>query len=180
MRLALTAPARRLASGQALADIFEEGWTPVLASVHREIDLWQRADETLGPEAVLRMLTLHGSRTESVGEWWGSGWYETATRRAIARAASNGSLPAAVSADFPDTEYLADTAAGHPDLLDDDTLVWITEAVFKEGSLRREAGLPVPPAMTLPEWAARDLLDMLRPDSEEDETPVAGAMLGDL
>ena len=94
VRLALTAPARRLANGQAFADIFEEGWTPILASVHRQIDLWQQADETLGPEAVLRMLTLHGSRTESVGEWWGSGWYETATRRAIARAVSNGSLPA--------------------------------------------------------------------------------------
>ena len=180
VRLALTAPARRLANGQALADIFEEGWTPILASVHRQIDLWQQADETLGPEAVLRMLTLHGSRTESVGEWWGSGWYETATRRAIARAVSNGSLPAAVSAVFPDAEYLADTAAGHPDLLDDDTFAWITEAVFKEGSLLRESRLPVPPTMTLPEWAARDLLDMLRPDSEEDETPVAGAMLGDL
>ncbi|MFD4661132.1 hypothetical protein ACFWP2_36590 [Kitasatospora sp. NPDC058444] len=51
---------------------------PVLASIHRQIDLWQRTDETLGPEAVLRMLTLNGSRSESVGEWRGSGWYETA------------------------------------------------------------------------------------------------------
>ncbi|HJD84314.1 hypothetical protein [Kitasatospora aureofaciens] len=177
VRLALTAPARRLADGQALADIFEEGWTPILASIHRQIDLWQRADETLGPEAVLRMLTLHGSRTESVGEWWGSGWYETATRRAIARAASSGSLPAAVTAAFPDTEYLADTVAGHPDLLDDDTFAWITEAVFKEGSLRREARLPVPPAMTLPDWAANDLVDNLSPDLEEDENPVTDTSL---
>ncbi|MET8630226.1 hypothetical protein ABZW30_42060 [Kitasatospora sp. NPDC004669] len=125
-----------------------------------------------GAATVLRMLTLHGSRTESVGEWWGSGWYETAARRAIAGAATNGTLPAAVTATFPDTEYLADTAAGHPDLLDDDTFAWITEAVFKEGSLRREAGLPVPPAMTLPDWAANDLVDNLCPDLEEDEHPV--------
>ncbi|MGW6915030.1 hypothetical protein ACWGB8_14640 [Kitasatospora sp. NPDC054939] len=172
VRLALTAPTRRLADGRALADILEEGWAPVLASIHRQIDLWQRADETLGPEAVLRMLTLHGSRTESVGEWWGSGWYETATRRAIARAAGDGTVPAAVTALFPDTEHLADTAAAHPDLLDDDTLDWITEAVFKEGSLRREARLPVPPAMTLPDWAAHDLLDNLRLDLEEDDPPV--------
>ncbi|MFE2729265.1 hypothetical protein [Kitasatospora sp. NPDC059327] len=48
----------------------------------------------------------------------------------------------------PDTEHLADTAAAHPDLLDDDTFDWIAEAVFKEGSLRREAGLPVPQAVT--------------------------------
>ncbi|MFF0416523.1 hypothetical protein ACFYUY_39620 [Kitasatospora sp. NPDC004745] len=180
VRLALTAPARRLAEGQALADIFEEGWTLILASIHRQIDLWQRADETLGPEAVLRMLTLHGSRTESIGEWWGSGWYETATRRAIARAASSGSLPAAVTAAFPDTEHLADTAAGHPDLLDDDTFAWITEAVFKEGSLRRQAGLPVPPATTLPDWAAHDLLDNLRADLDHNETPADNARLGRL
>ncbi|MFJ4795132.1 hypothetical protein [Kitasatospora purpeofusca] len=71
VRLVLMVPTRRLADGQALADILEEAWAPVLASIHRQIDLWPRADETLGPEAVLRMLTLHGSRTESVGEWWG-------------------------------------------------------------------------------------------------------------
>jgi hypothetical protein len=178
VRLVLTAPTRCLADGQALADIFEEGWAPILASIHREIDLWQRADETLGPEAVLRMLTLHGSRTESVGEWWGSGWYETAARRAVARAATSGSLPAAVSAVFPDAEHLAGTAAARPDLLDDDALAWITEAVFKEGLLLRKARLPVPPAMTLPVWAARDLLDMLRPDPDEDEPPAADGRLG--
>ncbi|MFJ4795131.1 hypothetical protein [Kitasatospora purpeofusca] len=60
-----------------------------------------------------------------------------------------------VKAVFPDTEHLADTAATHPDLLDDDTFEWITEAVFKEGSLRREARLPVPPAMTIPDWGSR-------------------------
>jgi hypothetical protein len=170
VRLALTAPGRRLADGQLLADIFEEGWAPILASIHRQVDLWQQVDETLGPDAVLRMLSLHGSRTESIGEWWGSGWYETAARRAIARAASNSSLPAVVPAVFPTAEHLADTAAGHPDLLDDDTLVWITEAIHAEEGLLRDAWLPVPPAATFPDWAAQDLLDILHPDSEEDES----------
>lgn len=32
------------AGGRAIAGVFEEGWAPVLASVHRQIDLWQRAD----------------------------------------------------------------------------------------------------------------------------------------
>ncbi|WP_416875964.1 hypothetical protein [Kitasatospora sp. SC0581] len=124
------------------------------------------------------MLTLHGSRTESVGEWWGSGWYVTATRRAIARAASDGGLPAEVSTVFPDTEHLAAMAAAHSGLLDDDVFAWITGAVFKEGSLRRKARLPVPSAMTLPEWAAHGLLDNLRPDLEEDEPPVTDASPG--
>ncbi|MGF1426438.1 hypothetical protein [Kitasatospora sp. LaBMicrA B282] len=178
VRLALTAPGRRLADGQLLADVFEEGWTPILASVHRQIDLWQQADETLGPDATLRMLSLHGSRTESVGEWWGSGWYESAVRRAVARATSDGSLPAAVPAVFPDAEHLADVAAGYPDLLDDDTFSWITKAVFKEQMLLQEARLPVPPAMTFQDWAAHDLLDILQPGPEEDEnsgTPDPGA-----
>ncbi|CAM5571303.1 hypothetical protein ACIG0C_09615 [Kitasatospora aureofaciens] len=55
-----------------------------------------------------------------------------------------------------------------------------TSSAFKEGSLRREARLSVPPAMTLPDWAAHDLLDVLRPDSDEDETPAADATLGRL
>ncbi|MEU4117750.1 hypothetical protein AB0F71_25045 [Kitasatospora sp. NPDC028055] len=177
VRLALTAPARRLADGSALSDVFEEVWVPILASIHRQIDLWQTADETLGPEAVLRLLTLHGSRTESVGEWWGSGWYETAARRAVARAAGNGSLPGAASVAFPDAERLADAAACHPDMLDDDTFAWLTEAIFEEESLRRDAQLPVPAAVTLPDWAAQDLLELLQPDTAED--PAEEARSGD-
>lgn len=155
----------RLADGRAVSDIFDEGWAPILASIHRQIDHWQTADETLGPETVLRPLTLHGFRTESVGGWWGSGWYESTARRAVARAAGNGGLPTA----FPDTERLADTAACHPDLLDDDTFSWLTEAVFEEESLRRDALLPVPAAVTLPDWAAQDLPDLLQPDIDEEE-----------
>ncbi|MFB7451346.1 hypothetical protein [Streptomyces sp. NPDC056194] len=76
MRLALTVPSRRLANGQALQDIFEEGWAPILASIHREIDHWQQVDENHGPEAALRLLSVHGSHSESIGGWWGSDWYE--------------------------------------------------------------------------------------------------------
>jgi hypothetical protein len=174
VRLALTAPGRRLADGQALRDIFEEGWDPILASIHRQIDLWQLADEMLGPEAVLRLLAVHGSRTESIGEWWGSGWYETAVRRAVSRAADNSALPASVPHTFPDADQLADIAAHHPDLLDDGTFAWITEAVFKEESLLRDARLPVPVAVTLRDWVAVDLLNALRPEVDE-EGPDAGA-----
>jgi len=92
-------------------------------------------------------------------------------RRAVARAASNGSLSAAVPVVFPTAEHLADTAVGHPDLLDDDTLVWITEAIHTEESLLRDARLSVPPAATFPDWAGQDLLDILHADSEEDESP---------
>lgn len=62
-------------------------------------------------------------------------------------------------------------AAGHPDLLDDDTLAWITEAIHTEESLLRDARLPAPPAAAFPDWAAQDLLDILHSGSEEDESP---------
>ncbi|MFG3094538.1 hypothetical protein [Streptomyces sp. NPDC048202] len=169
VRLALTVPSRRLANGQSLQDIFEEGWTPILASIHREIDLWQQVDESLGPEAALRLLSMHGSRTESIGEWWGSGWYETMARRAVVRAASEGNLPTVVPSVFPDVDQFAGVAAGHPDLLDDDTFSWLTGAVFKEGSLLRSDRLPCPAAVTLPDWAVQDLLSVLQPDDEATE-----------
>ncbi|MFH8624504.1 hypothetical protein ACH4A8_21890 [Streptomyces vietnamensis] len=171
VRLALTVPSRRLANGQALQDIFEEGWAPILASIHREIDLWQRVDESLGPEAALRLLSMHGSHTESIGEWWGSGWYETMVRRAVLRAASDGDLPTVVPIVFPDAERFAEAAAGHPDLLDDDTLSWLTRAVFEEGSLLRSARLPSTAAVTLPDWAVQDLFSLFPPDDEATDTP---------
>ncbi|MEV6868532.1 hypothetical protein AB0M44_47120 [Streptosporangium subroseum] len=154
VRLALTAPSRRLADGRALIDLFEEGWTPILASVQREVDLWQRADDELGPQAVLRLLTLHGSRTESIGEWWGSGWYETAIRRAVA----GGSLTENISAAFPDADNLADAIAYGPDLLDDETLAWAVRAVHAEQRYPWQIGQPAPAAVTLPDWAAADLI----------------------
>ncbi|MFD9691766.1 hypothetical protein ACFWXO_39085 [Kitasatospora sp. NPDC059088] len=164
VRLALTTPARRLADGHALGDILEEGWAPILASIHRQIDLWQQADETLGPETVLRLPTVHGSRTESVGEWWGSGWHETTARRAVARAATNGGLPAAAL----DAAQVPDAAACHPDLLDEGMFAWLTNAIFEEESLLRDALLPIPAAVTFPDWAAQDLLDLLQPDPDGD------------
>ncbi|MFD0204715.1 MULTISPECIES: hypothetical protein [Saccharothrix] len=77
VRLSLTLPGRRLADGRALAELFEEGWEPILASIHGQVDLWQRVEDELGPQTVLALLSMHGSRTESVGDWWGSGHYET-------------------------------------------------------------------------------------------------------
>ncbi|MFD4158341.1 hypothetical protein ACFWR4_36985 [Streptomyces hydrogenans] len=121
--------------------------------------------------AALRLLSMHGSHTESIGEWWGSGRYETMVRRAVPRAASDGDLPTVVPSIFPDAEQFTEAAAGHPDLLDDDTLSWLTCVVFKEGSLLRSARLPSTAAVTLPDWAVQDLLDLRPPEDETTEAP---------
>ncbi|MFE6054884.1 hypothetical protein ACFQ6N_29370, partial [Kitasatospora sp. NPDC056446] len=76
-------------------------------------------------------------------------------------------LAGAASVAFPDAERLADAAAGCPDILDDDTFDWLTAAIFEEESRRRDARLPVPEAVTLPDWAAQDLLELLQQDSAE-------------
>ncbi|MFD4395559.1 hypothetical protein [Kitasatospora sp. NPDC058397] len=170
VRLALTAPARRLADGQALRDTFEEGWGPILASIHREIDLWQQVDEDLGAEATMRLLSMHGSHTESVGEWWGSGWFETVTRSAIARAADADTLPASVLEVFTDPEQFADAAGGHPDLLDDDTFAWLTRAIFHKRLLQQKARLPRTTALALPDWATQSLLALIESDDEPSPT----------
>jgi hypothetical protein len=161
VRVALTMPGRRLGDGRTLGDHFEEGWLPILSSIHAQIDLWQAADEGLGPQTVLRLLSLHGSRAESIGEWWGSGWYETLARRVIHNAAQHGTLPQAMSLAFPDVTHFADAAAHSPDALDDNTLRWLDRAIFDEQSGLRIAGEPTPPAITLPEWAVEQLADLL-------------------
>jgi hypothetical protein len=86
------------------------------------------AEHRFAPKAVLRMLSLHGSRTESIGTWWGSGWYETAVRAAVDHAATNKQLPHALTAAYAGPEQLADAIVHGLDLLDDGILRWAIES----------------------------------------------------
>ncbi|GAA3543265.1 hypothetical protein GCM10022419_024290 [Nonomuraea rosea] len=169
VRLALTAPERHLADGRALSQLFAEGWQPILTSIHREVDIWEQADEELGPQAVLQLLTLHGSRTESVGEWWGSGWYETAIRRAIPRATAENSLPESVHNIFNNAKSFADIISHGPDLLSDDVLLWTIKAVHAETRYPWQDGPTAPFAVTLPTWAAEELAELLTDSGSQDE-----------
>lgn len=166
VRVALTLPCRRLGDGRSLGEIFQEGWRPILESIHREVDVWERADDELGPQTVLRLLTIHGSRTESVGEWWGSGWYETLTRLAVLTATRDESLPANVIDVFSSAGHFADVAAHSPDMLDDDQFSWLTRTIFSQESERRNTGLPTPIAVTLPDWLIEQLTELLVEDEE--------------
>jgi hypothetical protein len=161
VRLALTAPERHLADGRALRHLFAEGWEPILSSIHREVNVWERADNELGSHAVLQLLTLHGSRTESIGHWWGSGWYETAIRRAVPRALAENTFPEAIRTAYTDAEHLADIISHGPDLLSDDVLLWATNAVHAETRYPRQGDPTAPPAMSLPDWAAEELAELL-------------------
>ncbi|MFI9561429.1 hypothetical protein [Nonomuraea endophytica] len=160
VRLALTSAGRCLADGRSLRSLFGEGWPEIITSIHREIDVWQRAEDALGPVAVLRLLTWHGSRTESIGDWWGSGWYETAVRRAVAKAASRDVLLASLAQTCPDPEDLADMIVHGPDLLDDEALRWTIDAVQDERRYYWHGGAVAPPATTLSDWVIEDLSEI--------------------
>ena len=171
VRIALTHPGRRLGDGSTPAGQFGEGWPAILDSIHAQIDLWQTADDLLGPQTVLRLLSVHGSRTESIGEWWGSGWYETLTRHVIADAARHGTLPALVADTFTDAEQFADTAAQHPDVLDDHLLSWLNQRIFEEQSNRRHASGVHVTAFTLLDWAVEQLDELLNACRSAASTP---------
>ncbi|MFF7977151.1 hypothetical protein [Streptomyces sp. NPDC007905] len=166
VRLALTAPGRRLASGPGLADLFEEGWQPILQSIHREIDRWCLAEDRFGPQAVLNLLSLHGSRTESIGSWWGSGWYETAVRAAVDHAVTNNQLPHDLTTACAGPGQIADAIVHAPDLLDDDALQWVIDAVHDVERRRRVTDQCVPSAVTLPAWAVDELTSLLAEDED--------------
>ncbi|WP_431904251.1 hypothetical protein [Nonomuraea sp. bgisy101] len=167
VRLTLTSTQRCLADGRPLRSLFGEGWPEIITSIHREIDVWQRAEDALGPSAILRLLTWHGSRTESIGDWWGSGWYETAVRRAVSNAAARDVLPAALSQTFRKPEDLADMIAHGPDLLDDELLRWTIHAVQDERRYHWQEGTMAPPAITLPDRVAEELSEILHDANTE-------------
>lgn len=167
VRLALTARARRLADGRLLADLFAEGWGLILASIHREIDLWERIEDQIGPEAVLRMLTLHGSRTASVGSWWGSGSYETLARAALSEALETDAVPATIAAFDGDRVNLVDQLVYAPDLLDDDALGWLINTVLDHESQRRHESQQSEAAVTLQDWEVDAFAEILELDDKE-------------
>lgn len=62
-------------------------------------------------------------------------------------------------------------AGGYPDLLDDDTFSWLTDAIFEEGFLLRSVRWPCTTAVTFPDWAVQDLLNLRQPRHEATEAP---------
>jgi hypothetical protein len=69
----------------------------------------------------------------------------------------------------PIQPQFADAVAHGPDFLDDDTLRWLTRAILDEQLARRGAGEPNPTAITLADWAAVQLAELLA--TNEDKKP---------
>jgi integrase len=70
---------------------------------------------------------------------------------------------------FSATDHFADIAAHSPEMLDDDQFSWLTRATFSQESERRNTGVPIPIAVTLPDWLIEKLTELLVEDEETDK-----------
>ncbi|WP_329067733.1 hypothetical protein [Amycolatopsis sp. NBC_01480] len=118
---------RTLPDGRRLADIFQHGWTDILASVDEHIGYWERAEERFGADAVLRLLTLVGS-DGATRNWWGHSWWPTLCQEAVTAATAKGvALPGGY--DQEGAAALVDALSETPELLSDEVLEFCIDRV---------------------------------------------------
>ncbi|MFJ2743434.1 hypothetical protein ACIO3O_27715 [Streptomyces sp. NPDC087440] len=134
---ALTDEAWALPNGRTVSGLFGAGWSEVTRTVRCQIDYWRRIDtELLGPEAVLRLLTVSGS-TSYTSSWWGQGrWRAICTAVVRDAVAAVAVLPQPY--DIRGAEALVDSLAEAPDLESDAVLNWFIDlpVEFREGAKR--------------------------------------------
>jgi hypothetical protein len=121
----LTDPSWQLADGRIISELFADGWPDVERTVRRQIRMWRRFDEDLiGPDAMLRLLTIGGS-TSYTRHWWGQGRWPAICRAIVSDATKAGiALPAPYDAKGADV-LLCDLR--EPDALSDNVLSWMID-----------------------------------------------------
>ena len=123
--VALTDSRWSLPDDRVISALFGEGWPEVQRTVRRQVRMWRRFDEDLiGPEAMLRLLTVAGS-TSYTRHWWGQGRWPTICREVISDATRAAiALPAPYDAKGAEV-LLRDLI--EPDTLSDDVLAWMID-----------------------------------------------------
>lgn len=123
--VALTDSRWSLPDDRVISALFGEGWPEVQRTVRRQVRMWRRFDEDLiGPEAMLRLLTVAGS-TSYTRHWWGQGRWPTICREVISDATRAAiALPAPYDAKGAEA-LLRDLI--EPDTLSDDVLAWMID-----------------------------------------------------
>lgn len=117
---ALTDPACELPDGRKLADVFGEGWLPIRKAVAERLAPFQRAQDQLGPQAMLRLLSILGSSTYTE-RWWGNGWWPDLCDQVIAGFTER-DAPLPKPYDRRGADALRSDLIDHPELLPDDVL----------------------------------------------------------
>jgi hypothetical protein len=117
---ALTDPDRQLPGGWKLAVIFREGWQPIRAAVAERLAPFKRAQDVLGPPAMLRLLSILGSSSYTK-RWWGNGWWPDLCEQVIARFTETGT-PLPKPYDRRGADALRADLTDHPELLPDAVL----------------------------------------------------------
>lgn len=118
---------RALPDGRKLADLFQHGWSDVLASIDKHIGYWERAEHRYGAEAVLRLLTLVGS-DDATQTWWGHSWWPTLCEQTVMAAVDKGlAMPGGY--DQEGAGALVEALSTTPELLSDEVLEFCIERV---------------------------------------------------
>ena len=121
----LTDPAWALKDGWVISALFGEGWPEVQRTVREQVRMWRRFDEDLiGPEAMLKVLTIAGS-TSYTRHWWGQGRW-TAICRQIISDAIRGSIGLPPPYDAKGADALL-RDIGEPDTVSDEVLEWMID-----------------------------------------------------
>lgn len=129
---ALTDSQWSLPDGRVISALFVEGWPEVQRTVRRQVRMWRRFDaDLIGPEAILRLLTIAGS-TSYTRHWWGQGRWAAICREIISDATQAAiALPAPY--DTTGAEALLRDLT-KPDALSDDVLAWMIDIPGTDGN----------------------------------------------
>jgi hypothetical protein len=117
---ALTDPDRQLPDGRKLAIIFGEGWQPIQAAVAERLAPFKRTQDVLGPQAMVRLLSILGSSSYTK-RWWGNGWWPDLCDQVIAKFTET-SAPLPEPYDQRGADALRTDLSDHPELLTDAVL----------------------------------------------------------
>lgn len=121
----LTSEAWQLPDGRAVSELFAEGWPEIQRTVRDAVRKWRRFEEDLlGPDAMLRLLTVAGS-TSSTRHWWGQGRWAAICKAIVTDAAAAGvALPAPYDAAGAEA-FLRDLQ--EPGAISDKALAWLID-----------------------------------------------------
>lgn len=117
---ALTARDREFPDGRRFSLIFGAGWQPIRTAVAERLAPFQRAQDQLGPRAMLRLLSILGSSSYTT-RWWGNGWWPDLCDQVVAKFVET-STPLPKPYDQRGADALRADLKDYPELLPDDVL----------------------------------------------------------
>jgi hypothetical protein len=154
-------PGRALADGRRFADLFGEGWQPILDSVRDRLQVWRRLNDLLGDAPTVRLLSAAGA-TGYTRHWWGTGRWSMVCRTAVEDIAAAGHiLPEPYDVRGP-ADLIADLIRA-PDRLADEILAFC----ITRPTTGQAVPLGVGNSTVAPRTRAIEIHELWLPDTDE-------------